>query len=81
MEEALGGSRVGGLGLRLLRNFASTLEYELTPVGQKEHHAVEADHEEITELRYTVDEEHNLTGLLSTGTPVGPGKHETCPAK
>jgi serine/threonine-protein kinase RsbW len=34
-EEALEGRRMGGLGLRLLRTFASTLKYERVPSGNR----------------------------------------------
>jgi serine/threonine-protein kinase RsbW len=35
VEETLDGTRVGGLGIRLLRSFAATLKYELTQVGNR----------------------------------------------
>ena len=34
-EETLEGNRIGGLGLRLLRNFATTINYESTPTGNR----------------------------------------------
>lgn len=35
VEETLNGTRVGGLGLRLLRSFATSLEYEPKPIGNR----------------------------------------------
>jgi serine/threonine-protein kinase RsbW len=35
VEETLDGTRVGGLGIRLLRGFATALEYEPKPVGNR----------------------------------------------
>jgi serine/threonine-protein kinase RsbW len=35
VEETLDGTRLGGLGIRLLRSFAATLEYEPTPGGNR----------------------------------------------
>lgn len=35
VEETLDGTRIGGLGIRLLRGFAATLKYEPTPVGNR----------------------------------------------
>jgi serine/threonine-protein kinase RsbW len=35
VEDTLDGSRVGGLGIRLLRSFATTLKYEPTPSGNR----------------------------------------------
>lgn len=35
IEEAVSGTRVGGLGIRLLRSFASQLNYEATPGGNR----------------------------------------------
>jgi len=35
IEDSLEGTRQGGLGIRLMRNFASTLKYEPTPDGNR----------------------------------------------
>jgi serine/threonine-protein kinase RsbW len=35
MEEILDGTRIGGLGIRLLRGFAASLEYQPTAVGNR----------------------------------------------
>jgi serine/threonine-protein kinase RsbW len=35
VEEILDGSRIGGLGIRLLRGFAANLAYEPTPTGNR----------------------------------------------
>ncbi len=35
IEESLDGTRTGGLGIRLVRGFATTLEYEPRPVGNR----------------------------------------------
>ena len=35
VEETLDGTRLGGLGIRLLRSFAATLKYEATPLGNR----------------------------------------------
>jgi serine/threonine-protein kinase RsbW len=35
VEETLEGIRIGGLGIRLVRNFASSLRYEATPTGNR----------------------------------------------
>jgi serine/threonine-protein kinase RsbW len=35
VEETLDGTRLGGLGIRLLHSFAATLEYEPTPAGNR----------------------------------------------
>jgi serine/threonine-protein kinase RsbW len=35
VEETLDGTRVGGLGIRLLRGFAESLKYEPTPAGNR----------------------------------------------
>jgi len=35
VEETLDGTRIGGLGIRLVRGFAESLEYEATPAGNR----------------------------------------------
>jgi serine/threonine-protein kinase RsbW len=35
LEESLSGTRIGGFGLNLVRNFARTVEYERTPMGNR----------------------------------------------
>ena len=35
IEETLEGTRIGGLGIRLVRNFASSLHYEATAIGNR----------------------------------------------
>lgn len=35
VEETLDGRRIGGLGIRLVRNFASSVDYEATPAGNR----------------------------------------------
>ena len=35
VEETLDGTRIGGLGIRLVRGFAESLQYEATPVGNR----------------------------------------------
>ena len=35
VEQTLDGTRTGGLGIRLLRNFAASLKYEPTPAGNR----------------------------------------------
>jgi len=35
VEETLDGTRIGGLGIRLLRGFAESLKYEPTPAGNR----------------------------------------------
>lgn len=35
VEDTLDGTRIGGLGLRLLRSFSTSLDYERTPAGNR----------------------------------------------
>ena len=35
VQETLDGARIGGLGIRLLREFATALEYQRTPTGNR----------------------------------------------
>ena len=50
-----------------------TIDTEGTPVGQKRHHAVEAEHELIAGSRRTVEAERNLTGTVDVTKLVGAG--------
>ena len=47
------------------------IETELTPVGQKRHHAVEADHEAQAGWRYQVENESDLTVTANVVTAFG----------
>ncbi len=62
-------------------HYLRAIETERTPVGQKRHHAVEADHQNTTGWRREIENERNVTVTANALTPFGALPHRAWQAR